>query len=249
MSWKKNRMQEYDELLEKYDRLFADHSELKYELTEMKSHAESIENKDEEIKKLHDNMRLLKHDMKNHLMVIASYLSSEDMVAAKEYISKILDKLNSIHSYIETGNALLNHILNEKLEYAKKAGIVLIIFSFIIVMISSVFVPIASTKWAILSPIMVPMFMQSSFTPEFAQAVFRAADSSIKGITPLFTYFVILVGFLQIYNTKKKDSISLVDAIGLMVPYSIAFSILWLLILIGFYIIGLPLGFNAGVML
>lgn len=101
-------MQEYDELLEKYDRLFADHSELKYELTEMKSHAESIENKDEEIKKLHDNMRLLKHDMKNHLMVIASYLSSEDMDAAKEYISKILDKLNSIHSYIETGNALLN---------------------------------------------------------------------------------------------------------------------------------------------
>lgn len=125
MSWKKNRMQEYDELLEKYDRLFADHSELKYELTEMKSHAESIENKDEEIKKLHDNMRLLKHDMKNHLMVIASYLSSEDMDAAKEYISKILDKLNSIHSYIETGNALLNHILNEKLEYAKKEGIVI----------------------------------------------------------------------------------------------------------------------------
>ena len=104
-------------------------------------------------------------------------------------------------------------------------------------MISSVFVPMASTKWAILSPVMVPMFMQSSFTPEFAQAVFRAADSSVKGITPLFTYFVILIGFLQIY------------AMGLMVPYFIAFSILWLLILIGFYIIGLPLGFNAGVML
>lgn len=139
--------------------------------------------------------------------------------------------------------------LSELLDNLQLTGIVLIIFSFIIVMISSVFVPIASTKWAILSPVMVPMFMQSSFTPEFAQAVFRAADSSIKGITPLFTYFVILIGFLQIYNTRKKDSISLVDAMGLMVPYSIAFSILWLLILIGFYIIGLPLGFNAGVML
>jgi aminobenzoyl-glutamate transport protein len=111
------------------------------------------------------------------------------------------------------------------------------------------FVPSASTKWAIMSPIMVPMFMQNSLTPEFAQAVFRAADSSIKGMTPLFTYFVILIGFLQIYNSKKKDSIGLVDAMGLMVPYTIAFSILWLLILIAFYIIGLPLGFNAGVML
>lgn len=139
--------------------------------------------------------------------------------------------------------------LSELLDNLQLTGIVLIIFSFIIVMISSVFVPIASTKWAILSPVMVPMFMQSSFTPEFAQAVFRAADSSIKGITPLFTYFVILIGFLQIYNTRKNDSISLVDAMGLMAPYSIAFSLLWLLILIGFYIIGLPLGFNTGVML
>jgi len=128
-------------------------------------------------------------------------------------------------------------------------GIVLIMFCFLVVTVASVFVPMASTKWAILSPVMVPMFMQSSFTPEFAQAVFRAADSSVKGMTPLFTYFVILIGFLQIYNTKKKDTISLIDAMGLMAPYSIAFSLLWLLILIGFYIIGLPLGFNAGVML
>lgn len=139
--------------------------------------------------------------------------------------------------------------LTELLGNLQLTGIILIIFSFVIITICSVFVPMSSTKWAILSPVMVPMFMQSSFTPEFAQAVFRAADSSIKGLTPLFTYFVILIGFLQIYNSKKRDTISLTDAISLMVPYSIAFSILWLLILLGFYIIGLPLGFNTGVML
>ena len=59
----------------------------------------------------------------------------------------------------------------------------------------------------------------------------------------------ILIGFLQIYNSKKKDIITLTDAMSLMVPYAIAFSILWLLIIIGFYIMGLPLGFNTGVML
>ena len=139
--------------------------------------------------------------------------------------------------------------LSELLNNLQLTGILLIIFSFFVVVVSSLFVPVASTKWAILSPIMVPMFMQSSFTPEFAQAVFRAADSSVKGITPMFTYFVILIGFLQIYNSKKKDTISLTDAMGLMLPYSIAFSILWLLILVAFYIIGLPLGFNAGAML
>jgi p-aminobenzoyl-glutamate transporter AbgT len=36
---------------------------------------------------------------------------------------------------------------------------------------------------------------------------------------------------------------------GLMLPYSVAFSILWLLIVLAFYIVGLPLGFNTGVML
>lgn len=90
--------------------------------------------------------------------------------------------------------------------------------------------------------------MQNTFTPEFATAVFRAADSSIKGISPLFTYFVILIGFIQIYN-KKKKTITITDALSLMVPYAIAFSVLWLLIVIGFYIIGLPLGINTGVML
>lgn len=139
--------------------------------------------------------------------------------------------------------------LSELLNSLQLNGIVLIIFTFIVVGICTFFVPALTTKWAILSPVVVPMFMQSSFTPEFAQAVFRAADSAIKGITPLFTYFVILIGFLQIYNNKKRDFITLTDAMSLMLPYTIAFSILWLLIIIAFYIIGLPLGFSTGVML
>ena len=139
--------------------------------------------------------------------------------------------------------------LSELLGNMQLTGIILILFTFIIIAVSTIFVPALGTKWAILSPVVVPMFMQSSFTPEFSQAVFRAADSSMKGITPLFTYFVILIGFLQIYNRKRKDVITITDAISLMFPYTLAFSILWLLIIIGFYIIGLPLGFNTGVML
>ena len=138
--------------------------------------------------------------------------------------------------------------LSELLSMLQLNGIMLIIISFIIIVISTFFVPSASTKWAVLSPVMVPMFMQSSFTPEFAQAVFRAADSSVKGVSPLFTYFVILMGFIQIYN-KKRKIITLTDALSLMLPYAIGFTVLWLLIVLGFYIIGIPLGFNTGVML
>ena len=139
--------------------------------------------------------------------------------------------------------------LTELLDNLQLTGITLIILSFLIIAICTIFVPTLSTKWAIMSPVIVPMFMQNSFTPEFSQAVFRAADSATKGITPLFTYFVILLGFLQIYNTKKKDVITLTDGVSLMFPYTIIFSLLWLLIILAFYIIGLPLGFNTGVML
>ena len=139
--------------------------------------------------------------------------------------------------------------LTELLSNLQLTGILLIIVTFIIVAISTFFVPTLATKWAIMSPIIVPMFMQSSFTPEFSQAVFRAADSSLKGITPLFTYFVILLGFLQIYNNKKKDVITLTDGMSLMYPYAIAFTVAWLLIILAFYIIGLPLGFSTKVML
>ncbi len=128
-------------------------------------------------------------------------------------------------------------------------GIVLVLITFFLTLVSTFLVPVASTKWAILAPIIVPMFMQSSLTPEFAQVVFRAADSSVKGITPLFTYFVILIGFLQIYNKKKNDPVTISRAISLMTPYTVAFTVLWLAIVIVFYTLGIPIGIATKVTL
>lgn len=128
-------------------------------------------------------------------------------------------------------------------------GIVLVLVTFFLTLVSTLLVPVSSTKWAILAPIIVPMFMQSSLTPEFAQAVFRAADSSVKGITPLFTYFVILIGFLQIYNKKKNDPVTISRAISLMAPYTVAFTVLWLAIVIIFYTLGIPIGISTKVTL
>lgn len=139
--------------------------------------------------------------------------------------------------------------LGEFINKIEISGLLLIIITFIITLLCTIFVPSASTKWAILSPIIVPLFMQSSLTPEFAQAVFRAADSSIKGMVPLFNYFVIFIGFLQIYNKKQNDVVSLSDAVSLMIPYTIAYTILWFTIILAFYIIGIPIGPGTGVML
>lgn len=139
--------------------------------------------------------------------------------------------------------------LTNKIAGLELTGIILVLTTFLIVVISSILVPTSSTKWAILSPVIVPMFMQSNLTPEFSQAVFRAADSSIRGITPIFTYFVILIGFLQIYNKRKDDIVTISRAVSLMIPYTIAFTFLWLAIVIIFYFLGIPIGIGTTVTL
>lgn len=139
--------------------------------------------------------------------------------------------------------------LSELLSNLELSGIVLVLTTFIITVISTIFVPAMGTKWAIMSPVIVPMFMQSSLTPEFAQAVYRGASSATLGMAPLFTYFVILIGFLEIYNKRKNDTVTITDAMSLMLPYTIAYTILWLLIILAFFIIGLPIGPNTSVMI
>lgn len=113
----------FEELENKILDLQAENKDLKYELDSYKWQMEEINKQEEEIRQLHSNTRKLKHDMRNHLMVMTSYINSGDYENAKNYISEILDKLNAVKSYVETGNPLLNHILNDKLEICRQEGI------------------------------------------------------------------------------------------------------------------------------
>lgn len=116
-------IQQYEELNTKYEKLFAEKAEAEYAYRKLKEETEARNQKDEEIRSLHQNIRKLKHDMKNHFMMLASYLASEEYASAKAYASEILDKLNTMNSYVETGNSLMNYIVNEKLQAAREQGI------------------------------------------------------------------------------------------------------------------------------
>ena len=118
-----NKKKKLEELEQKLLELSAQNKDLKYELDSYKWQMEEITRQEEEIRQLHQNTRKLKHDMRNHLMVMASYINSGDYENARNYVSEILDKLNAVKSYVETGNPLLNHILNDKLELCRREGI------------------------------------------------------------------------------------------------------------------------------
>ena len=119
---KKNEDKE-EEFEEKYSVVLSENMELKLELDVIKKEFDKEKDMAEEIKSLHKKTRTLKHDMKNHIMVIASYLNDGEYEEAKNYLSKIADNLNKMYTYIEIGNSLLNYIINTKLQFAKENGI------------------------------------------------------------------------------------------------------------------------------
>jgi len=120
-------------------------------------------------------------------------------------------------------------------------GLPLIITILILIAVSSLFVTTQSAKWSILAPVVVPLMMQANLSPQFAQFILRAGDSMTKGITPLLAYFVIYLGYLNIYNTDK-DPITIKKALSFVSPYCLIIGITWILIVVLMYIVGLPIG-------
>lgn len=126
----------------------------------------------------------------------------------------------------------------EFLDSINLTGIPLIVLFILITAFINLFIGSASAKWAMMAPIFVPIMMQLGYSPELTQMAYRIADSSTNIITPLMTYFAIIIAFAQRYD--KRMGIG--TLISVMVPYSIYFLITWTLMLIVWMLFGIPLG-------
>lgn len=117
--WKK----EYEKLEKSYMESLRREQLLQNELQQLRRYRQEEKKSREDVTMLHEQARRLKHDMRNHLMVLASYLNQNKIEEAKDYTSSILGKFNLDYSYISTGNSLLNYIVNQKLNLAKQKKI------------------------------------------------------------------------------------------------------------------------------
>src|SRR5690625_8035680 len=88
------------------------------------------------------------------------------------------------------------------LEKINLTGIPLLITFIIISAFINLFIGSASAKWAMMAPIFVPIMMQLGYSPEVTQMAYRIADSSTNMITPLMTYFALIIAFAQKYDKK-----------------------------------------------
>ncbi len=102
----------------------------------------------------------------------------------------------------------------------------------------NLFVGSASAKWALISTVFVPIFAGVGISPELTQAAYRIGDSVTNSISPLNPYVVIILVFMRQYEPKAGIG----SLISLMLPYTAAFLVAWLALLVLWMGLNLPLG-------
>jgi aminobenzoyl-glutamate transport protein len=117
------------------------------------------------------------------------------------------------------------------------AGSLLIAF-ILVTMVFNLFVGSMSAKYALFAPIFVPMFMLIGIRPELTQTAYRIGDSTTNIITPLNPYLVIVLMYVQKYAPKAGIG----TLIAMMLPYTIAFTLVWMVMIVVWNASGLPLG-------
>ncbi len=100
----------------------------------------------------------------------------------------------------------------------------------------------SSAQWAITAPIFVPMLMLIGYAPETIQAAYRIGDSVTNLITPMMSYF----GLILAVATKYKKDMGIGTLVATMLPYSMFFFVGWVcLFYIWVFALGLPVGPNS----
>ncbi len=124
-------------------------------------------------------------------------------------------------------------------------GVPLMIGLMIVSCIVDLFIGSASAKWAILAPVYVPMMMLLGYDPAVTQVVYRIGDSICNPLSPLFTYMPVIISYAQRY---KKDA-GIGTIIANMLPFSVTFAIFWIIQVIVWVALDLPLGPGGGIYL
>lgn len=105
----------------------------------------------------------------------------------------------------------------------------------------NLFMGSASAKWAVMAPVFVPMFMLLGYAPELTQAAYRVGDSVTNVVSPMMSYFALIIAFMQRYEPRAGIG----TLVATMLPYSAVFFVVWTLLLVGWIAAGLPVGPGA----
>lgn len=122
-------------------------------------------------------------------------------------------------------------------------GLPMCIAFILVTALINIFVSSGSAKWAILAPIFVPMFMLMGYHPGFAQLLYRLGDSPGNCFTPMSPYIWMI---LSVAQEKYMPDCAIGTLIANMIPIVIVLQFAWILMLIVWVMLGLPIGPGVG---
>ncbi len=180
-----------------------------------------------------------------------SFTSTRDVVKAMENITKSLipfivfaffaaQFLYSFqHSNLGTLLALSGAELLRTLDMPSGMTVfgVILLTAILNIMITS-----ATSKWAIMAPVLVPMLMAVGISPELTQAAFRVSDSAMNVSTPMFPFYPLILMYCQKYY--KNAGIG--TLCSMMIPFTIGLLIILTSTLYLFWAFDIPIGFDSG---
>ncbi|WP_411113851.1 AbgT family transporter [Streptomyces sp. 029-5] len=111
----------------------------------------------------------------------------------------------------------------------------------LVVSVMNLLLTSGSAMWALIGPVFVPMLMLLKVAPETTWALFRIADSCTNAITPMSPYFVLCLGFVRRY----RPGAGIGTLMSLTLPVALAMLVVWTLLFIAWYSVGLPFGLGA----
>lgn len=117
----------------------------------------------------------------------------------------------------------------------------LVVGFIVLTMFFNLFMGSMSAKYTLFAPIFVPMLMFVGISPELTQAAYRIGDSTTNIITPLNAYLIIILVFMQRFAPRSGMG----TIISMMVPYTIVFTLVWIVMLMAWMALGFELGPNG----
>jgi aminobenzoyl-glutamate transport protein len=129
----------------------------------------------------------------------------------------------------------------DALKAANLTGVPLMVGFIFVAATINLFMASASAKWAIMAPVFVPMMMVLGWSPETTQGLYRVGDSITNSITPLNYYLPIIIAVARKYVPQAGIG----TLLAAMLPYALAFGIAWTAVIVGWVLLGVPIGPGA----
>ena len=135
----------------------------------------------------------------------------------------------------------------EILRAADISGIPLFLLFILICTCVNIFITSGGAKWLILGPVFVPMLAMVNISPAMTQLIYRIGDTCTNIISPIDYYVPVILGMLEAYRTNDNQKVGVGTLISLSIPFSIAYMIGFIALLVFWYIFNLPLGPGASI--